>query len=367
MAKDTRRDFLKVLGASTLIPFMSNASKPTIKNTAGKKLGIAMVGLGNYAKNRIGVGLEKSEFWEVRGIVTGTPSKIPEWKSKWGIKDKNVFNYENFDDIAKADDIDVVYIVLPNSMHAEYTIRAAKAGKHVICEKPMATNVADAQAMIAACEENNVKLAIGYRCHFEPFNMEAMKYGREKTFGDWTFMSTQFGFTIGDPTQWRLDGKLSGGGPLMDVGIYCVQASRYVSNEEPVAVTAQFGPITNLEKFSEVEESVHWQLEFPSGLTVSGFSTYGSNVQKFNAVGTKGWMEMSPAWSYGPLKGNTSKGKMDLPVVQHQHYQMEAMGPLFMSKDPIPDHVSGVEGLIDMKILMAIYESANENGRRIML
>ncbi|SOE21898.1 Predicted dehydrogenase [Spirosomataceae bacterium TFI 002] len=368
MEKDSRRDFLKKMGlAGFAMPMVSQFQNIKPSNKNAKKLGIALVGLGNYATNRVGVGLEQSNFWEVKGIVTGTPSKIPDWKKKWGIEDKNVFNYENFDKISKSKDIDVVYICLPNSMHREFTERAAKAGKHVICEKPMATSVEDARAMIKACEENNVKLAIGYRLHFEPFNLEIMKFGREKTFGDITFINSDFGFKIGDPTQWRLNKKLAGGGPLMDVGIYSIQATRYTTGEEPVSVSAQFGPVTDPSRFSEVEESVHYQLDFPSGVTMSGFTSYKTNVQRFNVACNDGWFELSPAFGYGPLKGKTSKGEMDLPIVQHQHAQMEGMGPLFMSDKPIPSHCSGEEGLKDMKILMAILESAENGGKKVML
>ncbi len=363
-----RRSFLKTLGAGSFaLPLISAIPQKPKEKYTGKKLGIALVGLGSYATQRIGVGLEGSEYWNVTGIVTGTPSKIPAWKEKWGIQDKNVFNYENFHKIKDAKDIDVVYICLPNSMHAEYTIKAAKAGKHVISEKPMATNVADAEAMVKACDEAGVKLAIGYRCHFEPFNMQIMKYAKEETFGHINFIESSFGFRIGDPKQWRLNGKLAGGGPLMDVGIYCINAARYVTNQEPVSVSANFGPITDPDRFGEVEESVTWHIEFPDKTLFHGASSYKTNIEKFHASGPKGWMETSPSFSYGPLKGQTSLGPMNLPIVQHQQYQMEGMGPLFLSKDPIPDHCSGLEGVKDMKILMAIYESARNGGKKIWL
>jgi predicted dehydrogenase len=365
---ENRRSFLKKLGIGSLaIPILSATNGLPNNKFEGKKLGIAIVGLGNYATNQIGVGLENSEFWNVTGIVTGTPTKIPAWKKKWGIEDKNIFDYKNFDKIKDAKDIDVVYICLPNSMHAEYTIKAAKAGKHVICEKPMATSVADAKAMIQACNKANVKLAIGYRCHFEPFNLEVMKYAKEETFGHINFIQSSFGFAIGDPKQWRLNGKMSGGGPLMDVGIYCVNAARYITRQEPVSVIAHFGPVTDVERFKEVEESITWHIEFPDKTLFNGVSTYKNNIEKLYASGPKGFFELSPAFSYGPLKGNTNLGKMDLPIVQHQQYQMNGMAPLFMSNDPMPDHCSGQEGLKDMKVLMAIYESAKNNGRKIML
>ncbi len=368
MKNTDRRDFIKNLGVAGLsIPFLSSFSPQKSPKYTGKKLGIAIVGLGSYATNQIGKGLENNEYWNVTGIVTGTPSKIPVWKEKWGIQDKNVFNYDNFDKIKDAKDIDAVYICLPNSLHAPFTIRAAKAGKHVICEKPMATTVADATAMIKACDDNKVKLAIGYRCHFEPFNMEVMKLAKEEAFGHINFISSSFGFRIGDPKQWRLNGVLAGGGPLMDVGIYSVNAARYITRQEPVSVIANFGPITDPERFYDVEESLSYHIEFPDKTLFTGMTSYKTNIEKLHMSGPKGWLEMSPAFSYGPLKGQTSAGPMTLPIVHHQTVQMNEMGKLFLSAEPLPEHISGAEGLKDMKILMAIYESAKNGGKKVLL
>src|SRR5690606_23331209 len=118
------------------------------------------------------------------GIVTGTPAKEKQWASRYNIPEKNIYNYENFDSIALNPDIDIVYVVLPIFMHKEFTIRAAQAGKHVICEKPMAMNVRECEEMIAACTKANRLLSIGYRLHFEPYNMEMMRLGQQKVFGN---------------------------------------------------------------------------------------------------------------------------------------------------------------------------------------
>ena len=368
MKNSDRRQFIKTLGVASLsLPFLSALQASGSPVFDGKKLGIAIVGLGNYATNHIGVGLENNPYWNVTGIVTGSPEKIPAWKAKWGIKDQNIFSYENFEQLKNAKDIDVVYICLPNGMHAEYTIKAAKAGKHVICEKPMATSVAEAEAMIKACNDNNVKLAIGYRCHFEPFNKEAMRLAETEAFGHINFIESSFGFRIGDPTQWRLDGKLSGGGPLMDVGIYSVNAARYITRQEPVSVSANFGPITDPERFGEVEESLSWHIEFPDKTLFVGATSYKTNMERLRMSGPKGWLEMSPAFSYGPLKGQTSNGPMTQPIVHHQTVQMNEMGKLFQKSEPLPAHISGEEGLKDMKVLMAIYESARNGGKKVFI
>jgi predicted dehydrogenase len=368
----SRRTLLMAMGATAVtLPLAAQvgADTPKLPRYKGKKLGMALVGLGRYATGQIAVGLEKSDYWSVKGIVTGSEWKIPAWKKKWNIENENIFNYENFDQIAKAKDIDVVYICLPNSMHAEFTIRAAKAGKHVIVEKPMATSVKDAEAMIEACNQAGVKLAVGYRLHFNKHHQQIMKWGKEKTHGEIRNLSAGFCINVGDSNQWRLKKSLAGGGSLMDVGIYCVQAARYGLAEEPLSVTAQFGPVTDTEKFREVEDGISWQMKFPSGAYMTGYSAYQNYIDHVTIGAANKTYKIEPAFSYGPLKGEVYFEKnagLDFPHEHHQYRQMEAMGPLFLSKDPMPDHISGMEGLKDVKILMAIYEAAR-TGKEVFI
>jgi predicted dehydrogenase len=368
----SRRSFLQNLGvglgtttAAFAIPSIMAIpeSKPQKDE---KKLGVALLGLGSYAKNQLAVGLENAKNCYLAGIVTGTPAKAAEWTKKYNIPAKNVYNYQNFDEIVNNKDIDIVYVVTPNSLHREFVVRAAKAGKHVMCEKPMATSVEDCEAMIKACQDAGVQLGIGYRLHFEPFTQEVMRIGQKQEKGRVRFMQTNFGFTIGDPTQWRLKKAMAGGGPLMDVGIYCVQASRYVTGEEPLWVTAQFGPITDKEKFKDVEESVSWQMEFPGGAMVNGFTSYKSNIEQLYVSADKGWLQLSPAYSYGPIKGSTNDGEMKIPVVHHQTVMLEGICKEFLETGKFPKHIDGYEGKRDMKILMAILEAA-ETGKRVSL
>ncbi len=184
--------------------------------------------------------LETATDCYLAGIVTGTKKKESVWREKYGIKKANIYNYENFDSIASNDDIDIVYIVLPNSMHAEYTIRAAKAGKHVICEKPMALNAAEGQTMIDACKANGVMLSIGYRLHFDLNTIEIMKLAKEQPYGPVKYVQSEAAFAMGNNLDaWRLNRDLAGGGAIMDMGIYCIQAARYATGEEPIAIRAQ--------------------------------------------------------------------------------------------------------------------------------
>ena len=371
-ANQSRRSFLQTLSfgiGSTIAVAALPAGKIHAKQPFSKdkkKLGVALVGLGSYAKNQLAVGLEQADNCYLAGIVTGTPAKAVEWSKKYNIPQKNIYNYKNFDQIASNDDIDIVYIVLPNSMHHEFVIRAAKAGKHVMCEKPMANSVAEAEEMIAACNKAGVQLGIGYRMHFEPFTKEVMRLGQKKILGDIRFMQTNFGFSIGDPTQWRLKKNMAGGGPLMDVGIYCVQAARYTTGKEPLWVTAQFGPVTDTERFKTVEESVSWQMEFPEGTMVNGFTSYKSNIEQLYVSATNGWIQLGPAYSYGPISGKTSQGNMNQPVVHHQTVMLQAICKEFLETGKFPAHINGEEGLRDTRILMSIYEAA-KTGKRISL
>ena len=327
------------------------------------KLGIALVGLGSYAGGQLAPALTETEDCYLAGIVTGTPSKIPAWKERYNIPDQNIYNYQTFDSIKDNKAIDIVYVVLPNSMHAEYVIRAAKAGKHVICEKPMAITVEDCDRMIAACKQAGKMLSIGYRLHFEPHNREMVRLAREQVFGKLNKMTAGFGFRP-PAGVWRLKKELSGGGPLMDVGIYCIQGFCYVSGHEPVAVTAQEGPKTDREKFNEVEESLTWQFEMPGGVMASGKTSYGENMNYLRGEAERGWFQLSPAYSYSGIRGEKSDGPIGFPQVNQQARQMDDFAQAIKANRPTP--VPGEMGKRDVRLLQAIYESMR-TGKRVEL
>ena len=372
MKSFSRRSFLHTLGIGVgtttfagSVPAFLQPGKIQGVQAEGKKLNIALCGLGRYA-GYLAEGLAVAQYCRFAGIVTGHPAKAAEWKTKYNIPETNIYNYENFDGIAHNKDIDLVYVVLPNAMHKEYVIRAAKAGKHVIVEKPMAITANDCLEMIEACKRAGVQLAVGYRLHFEPYNMEIKRLGQEKVFGQVRLIEASLGYRTGDPSQWRLKKALSGGGPLMNLGVYCVQCSRYCLGEEPVSVTAQFGPVTNKELFTEVEESITWQLQFPSGALCTSTSSYNCNVDRFFASADDGFFELSPAISYGPFKGRTSKGDMNFPVINQQATQCDEIAKVLLANKILPAHITGEEGYKDARVLEAIYTSAG-TGKRVSL
>lgn len=350
-----RREFLGRMGAGASLAALSSLyimsdSLPL----GGRRLGVALVGLGYYSEFQLAPALLETKSCYLAGIVTGTPEKAAKWKAKYRLADKNIYNYNNFDQIVDNKDIDVVYVVLPNSMHHEFVIRAAKAGKHVITEKPMAISVRECEEMIAACKKANVRLSVGYRLNYEPFNNEVARIGQKKEFGDIKLLEASFGFISGDPTQWRLKKALAGGGALMDVGIYALHAARHAVGAEPIAVMAQEYK-TDAVKFKEVDETIVWQMEFPNGIICNSTTSYNANVERFYMSAENGWIELSPAYGYGPLAGKTHKGKLKLPVINHQAAQLEGMATsILKNEDSI---ATGEEGLKDMKVIEAIYQS----------
>jgi len=383
MKNISRRSFVNKfgvgLGASvviTTLPSFLTAPEDATQPYTGKKMNIALCGLGIYAE-LLAKGIEISEYCNLAGIVTGTPSKAEKWKTKYNIPEKNIYNYQNFDEIKNNPDIDLVYVVLPNSLHKEFTIRAAKAGKHVITEKPMAISAKDCEEMIKACNDNNVQLAVGYRLHYEPYHLELKRLGQEKVFGKVRFIEASLGYKTydtltkpvvdkNDRNEWRLNKKLSGGGPLMDLGIYCIQLSRYVLGEEPIAVTAQFGHVNDKNRFSETEESISWQMEFPSGATANCNTSCGYNIDRFYATADEGSFELSPALSYGPYTGKTSEKELKFPAINQQKTQMDEICKVLLENKKLPNHITGEEGLKDMKVINAIYKAA-ETGKKVLI
>lgn len=367
----SRRDFLQKLAT----PFIALPFLP--RNTPGSKdffnfsyegpiLRVAIMGLGSYG-TRVAEAMKDSKKAKLVGVISGTPSKIKDWQAKYNIPEKNCYNYQNFDAIKNNPDIDAVYIITPNGLHRSQAIRVAQAGKHVICEKPMAINAKEGQEMVDACKKANVKLLVGYRMHFEPKTLEIVRMRREGELGKIMFFQGLCGFRIGDPTQWRLNKQLAGGGSMMDIGIYAINGARYMVGEEPIWVTAQETK-TDKVKFKEgVDETILFQLGFPSGAVASCLSTYAmNNLDRFYLNAEKGWAEMQPSTGYGPIKGRTNKGELTHTHVTHQTVQMDEMAGIILEGKQAPVPVDGEEGLKDLKIIDAIY-AAIKKGKRVDL
>ena len=365
-----RRDLLLSAAALT-VSAGARGSGIIGAGAADRRLGYAIVGLGSYGLDVIVPQFANCRHSRLAAIVSGSPDKAKRVAAEHGLPARSIYSYADFDKIRDNPDVDIVYVCLPNGLHAEYVIRAAKAGKHVMCEKPMAVSVAECEAMIAACKTANRKLMIGYRCHFEPFNVEAMRLARSGAAGKIRYVRSEHGFVQRDPSKWRLKRALSGGGSLMDMGIYSLQAARYMTGEEPIAVTARESTDRRDPRFTEVEDMIDWTLEFPSGAIAGCQSMDSANQNHILLMGDKGRIELEPATRYdgnrmwtGGDGRETAMTPPPGPASTQFAGQLDHLAECVRSgREPI---VSGEEGLRDMRIVEAIYRSARE-GRTIRL
>ena len=343
-------------------PSAAAQSFPGILMGKQKRMGIALIGLGHYSTRILAPALQETRTARLAGVVAGPMDDRKFWEETYNIPGRNIYNYENFDEIASNRDIDIIYVVLPNSMHKEFTIRAAKAGKHVICEKPMALNAQECVEMIAACRENNVGLSIGYRLHYEPHNQEVMRLGQEKVFGNVLHITCGAAWRNTNFNTWRWE-KQMGGGAMLDMGIYPLQAARYVTGEEPVRVTAQTF-VTRPGRFEGVDEVTTFQLEFPGGTVASLETGFHANFDYLYAFAEKGWFELRPFSQYSGITGRTSRGVISFPEINQQAAQMDEDAENFMAGRPV--RAPGEEGLRDMLVVDAVFESIR-TGRTVLL
>ena len=369
----TRRHLLSamaVAGIGGALPIVGRANNKDA--TAGRRkdsLGVALIGLGYYSTHLLAPGLQQTRNCHLAGIVTGSPEKIPEWQAKHSIPDRNVYNYDNFDQIASNPDIDVVYIATPNDLHKPLTLRAAAAGKHVWCEKPMAMNAAEAQEMIDACKAAGVQLTVGYRMRHEPTTHQLMAMAKDKPYGRFLKVRADAGFHAYDDVDpankpWRLVAK-HGGGAMFDMGVYSLNAARYLTGLEPVAVSAR-SEVHRAHLFQGVDETTHFTLEFPGDLIAECSTSFGKNMNLLRADCERGWYELNPFQAYNGIAGRTSDGKTFSDQVPHQQARQMDNDALAILEGTSP-RVPGEEGLRDMVIVDAIYASAAADGKRIAL
>lgn len=360
---NSRRSFLKNTGlilAAGAFP-MSSFMIPKYR----EKLGVALVGLGYYSRDLLAPALQLTQHCELRGIVTGSPDKIPAWQKNYGIPDKNVYNYENMHRLADNDEIDVVYIVLPNALHMKYSVIAAEAGKHVWCEKPMAISVSECEQIIGACKRNKVQLTIGYRMQHEPVTREIMKWSRERPYGKPLDIRAEAGFfnSGGDGTHWKLFKEL-GGGAMFDMGVYPLNAVRYATGMEPLGVRATIE--RSRPEIFEADETTRFELDFPEGIKATCKTSFSENLNTLRVNCAEGWYEARPFQSYQGVQARTSDGRHLKPYQGSQQARQmddDALAILNGSRPLVP----GEEGLRDIRVVEAIFKSASMGGRTVSL
>lgn len=338
------------------------ASAPNTNGTG--KIGVAILGLGGYARGQIAPALQLTEHCELRGLITGSPEKLPQWQEKYAIKDENVYTYDTMDGIADNEDIDVVYVITPTATHRDFSVRAARAGKHVWCEKPMAMTPTECQDIIDACDEAGVKLAIGYRMLHEPNTRQLINFTKEKTYGELTGAKAYAGYGGSPPPRdyWRGQRDM-GGGALYDMGVYTVNGLRYGTQMDPVAVLE--ASQDRMDGPNGVDLTTTYTLEFPGGLIAPAKTSTVENVNLLRVEAERGWYEVSPMQTYTGVRGKTSDGKiLGPPVPNQQSLQMDADALAILNDTPV--RAPGTMGKTDVAIIRAIIESA-ETGKRVEL
>jgi predicted dehydrogenase len=364
----SRREFSR-LGALGLAAQM--LPQAGLSQDGGREVGYCVIGLGTIADHFMR-GVQSSPNSQITGLVSGHRDKAERIAAQYGVPKSSIYSYEEMDRFRDNKTIDAVYVALPNSMHAEYTIRSAKAGKHVLCEKPMSTTVKEAEDMIAACDAAKVKLMIAYRLHYEPLHLKAIKLIKDGALGRVQTINGAFGFNS-PPGVWRLNKALAGGGPLFDVGIYVLNACRYLTGEEPEGFTAATSTVDQDGRFATVEENASWTMKFPSGVLGTGSCTYGAQMPGyFKVFAAKGWIAMEPAFNYDGLRmrAKFSTGTKGTPDIEIDDANPEK-DPMQFTREA--NHFSdcvlrnqtpsspGEEGLRDMKYIVAIYKAAGVN------
>ncbi len=330
-----------------------------------QRTGFAVVGLGRLALGEILPAMGKSNYCKPVALVSGDRGKAMKIAAQYGIKESSIYDYTTYDQIAQNPDVQVIYIVLPNSMHAEYTIRGAKAGKHILCEKPMATTAKDCEQMIDACHKANVKLMIAYRSQYEPNDMALVKMIKAGKLGKLRQYVATNSQNQGDPTQWRLKRALAGGGCMPDVGVYCLNAARFLSSEEPEEIFATIRQPKNDPRFVEVEASCQVIAKFPSGFTAAFNSGYDAHKSQFLRIeGSEAYAELNPAFAYHGIKLKYSKLEdgqellIQPQIEEKDQFAAEMDHMALCVQRNLKPHTPGEEGLQDQRITDAIYESA---------
>lgn len=364
-----RRTFVKSLslavGGLTLAPSLPFQAKPIYvqqKIKTKRNYGVALVGLGYYSTDVLAPALQETENCHLAGIVTGTPEKEKVWAEKYNLKPENIYNYDNYDSIRNNEDIDYIYVVLPNSMHREFTIRAAEAGKHVLCEKPMALNAEECRDMIEACKRANRKLSIGYRLHYDLATRKIIEMAKDQPYGPIKYIHAAAGFTMPEKMygHWKQK-KEYGGGALMDMGVYSIQAARYSSGMEPSTVISAQDITFDRENYKGVDQALTWQLEFPNNITANLMTSLACGINDLSVTATEGWYKLKPFSGYRGVKGESKDGPIVFPSVNQQAAQMDDFA-LSIENDTEPG-VPGGEGLKDMLIVDAIKKSLETKSR----
>ncbi len=348
-------------------------------------MGVALCGLGGFSRQSIAPEFAMAKQVYFAGCVTGDAVKGREWAQKYGFSESNIWSYGEMEKLAEHPEIQMVHVVTPNSLHAEHTIAAARAGKHVMCEKPMATSRAQAEAMLEAARLAKVQLGVNYRLHWEPHHQGAIGALREGAVGALTNGSYEFswGYAAGltgpnrqSIKKWLLDPRMAGGGAMFDTGVYAVQAACYLSGQTPVSVRA-FPTTRHRDLFPEgVEETMSFELLFADGFQAMCRASYSHSFHQCTTLGPKGVVEVQ-AGERGSVFGQSAGGQPSakrllvnrkeivVPNTLQLAVMLDEFAQAIQSKTPFK--ADGLMGLRDVRIIEAVYASARAGGSAVSI
>ena len=376
----THNGIAAMLAAGAAPAFVTHARA----DEPNKKLGMAVVGLGGYATRSVGPEIAACQHVRLAGVVTGDAEKGRSWAKEHGFEQDAIYSYENFDTIASDDRIDFVHIALPNSMHAEFAIRAAQAGKHVMVEKPMAISSQQCEKMIAAAKQAGVLLGVNYRLHWEPHHVKATERLSSGIIGDltngnyefsWGYARALTGPNKDNVKKWLLDPKMAGGGALFDTGVYPIQAACYLTGREPVAVRG-FPATRHPDLFPEgVEETMSYELLFDDGFQALCRASYSQSFHQCTTLGPKGFVEILPgqkgsvfgqsgAGNPNPKRLFVNKKEIELKQTLQQAELLDAFA-VAINQGNKTFRTPGEMGLRDIRIVERVYESAAKGGLKV--
>ncbi|MBC8043432.1 MAG: Gfo/Idh/MocA family oxidoreductase [Rhizobacter sp.] len=344
----------------------SSAKKSGPVASGGKKIRYAVVGLGHISQNAILPAFKHAKNAELAALISDDEKKLKKLGKLYGAS--HLFSYDEYDDCLKSGEIDAVFIALPNNLHRDYTVRAAAAGIHILCEKPLAVTEEECEAMIRAADKANVKLMTAYRLHFEEANLQAVKLASSGKLGEVRFFNSIFSMNV-EEGNIRVK-RETGGGTLYDIGIYCINAARMIFQDEPLEVSAATATKQGDGRFTEIEEMTSATLRFSNDRLATFTVSFGvSDISSYRIAGTKGDLTVEPAYGYqSALKHQMIiKGKKtQTNFKQRDQFAAELVyfsDCILNDKQPEP---SGIEGLADVRIIRALYESA-DGGKPVKL
>jgi len=349
-------------------PTDPKGSAPFNPDAPARRVGFALVGLGHLTLDEILPAFGQCKHARPVALVSGEAEKMATVAQQYGIESRNCYSYETYDQLKDNPEVEVIYIVLPNAMHHEFTLRGARAGKHILCEKPMASSVQECEEMIAACKKAGKQLMIAYRIQYEPLNRMAQRLVRAKTYGATKLIQMMNCQNQAHDQQWRHKSQLADGGSLPDVGLYCLNTSRFLLGEEPIEISAQTYSTPGDARFKGVEESVSFTLRFPSGVLAQCMSGYGAfNNKSYTVHAETGTIRMDPAFTYRGLhqeRVHAPRGRQvtETPTdPQKNHFALEMDHMATCVRHNKTPYTPGEEGLQDQRLMDAIYQSAKAN------